>query len=171
MAYHEPRPYMTTDKIKVYGCSPEYGNPSGHSIFAGAMDTFVFLDVFYAQEDKSRPRTVAWKLCRGFWFIISVSLTFLICFARFYVGVHTLNQIVYGLSWGLWLAFYFHFCLRENVMRHIDTLTQKNEFHIQMCKSILVSTILAIVVFMSQVATFLIVDSIFQTDPLWLKRL
>ena len=51
MAYHEPRPYMTTEKIKVFGCSAEYGNPSGHSIFAAGMDTFVFLDVFYAQEN------------------------------------------------------------------------------------------------------------------------
>jgi hypothetical protein len=48
MAYHEPRPFMTTDSIKIFGCSPEYGNPSGHSIFAAAMDTFVFLDIFYA---------------------------------------------------------------------------------------------------------------------------
>jgi hypothetical protein len=48
MAYHEPRPFMTTDKINVFGCSAEYGNPSGHSLFAAAMDTFVFLDVFHA---------------------------------------------------------------------------------------------------------------------------
>jgi hypothetical protein len=48
MAYHEPRPFMVESAINVYGCSPEYGNPSGHSIFAAAMDTFIFLDVFYA---------------------------------------------------------------------------------------------------------------------------
>ncbi len=130
MAYHEPRPFMTTDKIKIYGCSSEYGNPSGHSIFAAAMDTFVFLDVFYAQEDKSLPRKALWKMCHWFWLFISISLTFLIAFARFYVGVHTLNQIVYGLTWGLWLSFYFHFCLREHVMSHIDTLTERNDAQI-----------------------------------------
>jgi len=125
MAYHEPRPYMTTDKIKVFGCSAEYGNPSGHSIFAAAMDTFVFLDVFYAQENSGQTRKAIEKLSYAFWLFISVSLTFLIGFARFYVGVHTLNQIVYGLCWGLWLAFFFHFVLREKIMGHIRDLTER----------------------------------------------
>jgi membrane-associated phospholipid phosphatase len=32
MAYHSPRPYMVSDDVQVYGCSTEFGHPSGHSI-------------------------------------------------------------------------------------------------------------------------------------------
>jgi hypothetical protein len=40
-----------------------------------------------------------------------------------------------------------------------------------MWKSILITSILAIIVFMSQIATFLIVDAVFKPDPMWLKRI
>ncbi len=62
-------------------------------------------------------------MCYSFWLLISISLTFLIGFARFYVGVHTINQILYGFSWGFWLAFFFHFVLREKIMLHVNQLT------------------------------------------------
>ena len=42
--------------------------------------------------------------------------------ARFYVGVHTINQIIYGWMWGLWIVFYFHFCLRVIAIDYIRSL-------------------------------------------------
>ncbi len=50
MAYHEPRPFMFSEKIEVYGCSAEYGNPSGHSIFAAAFNLFLYFDIFHSKE-------------------------------------------------------------------------------------------------------------------------
>lgn len=50
MAYHEPRPYFVDVDIQVYGCSAEYGNPSGHSLFAAAFAFFLFLDIFEAPD-------------------------------------------------------------------------------------------------------------------------
>ena len=35
---------MADDYLIPYGCSAEYGNPSGHSLQAGAFNTFFFLD-------------------------------------------------------------------------------------------------------------------------------
>jgi membrane-associated phospholipid phosphatase len=48
MAYHEPRPFMYSETIMPFGCSSEYGNPSGHSIFAAAINLFLYMDVFHA---------------------------------------------------------------------------------------------------------------------------
>lgn len=50
-------------------------------------------------------------------------------------------------------------------MNHIDTLTETNDVQIQNCKLALISTFFAIVIFMSQIATYLIVDAIFTPDP------
>lgn len=122
MAYHQPRPYMVNPAINVFGCDPEYGNPSGHSIFAAAFNIFFYLDVFHAQENENVVRGVSWKIGRGIAFFIVPSLTLLIGFARFYVGVHTLNQIVYGWLWGIWLGFYFHFCIREPTIAHVESI-------------------------------------------------
>lgn len=91
MAYHEARPFMVPNNvINVYGCSSEYGNPSGHSLFAAAFNIFFFLDIFHSgRYTYSKP--IYFSLL-----FLACAITFLIGFARFYVGVHTLNQIVYG---------------------------------------------------------------------------
>jgi membrane-associated phospholipid phosphatase len=108
MAYHEPRPFMVTSLIKVYGCTTEYGNPSGHALFASAGHFFIFLDVCHGRNSP-KFSTVLYSIL----LFLTGSLSFLIGFARFYVGVHTINQIVYGWCLGLWISFYFHICLRD----------------------------------------------------------
>lgn len=86
MAYHEPRPYMVSTAINVYGCTAEYGNPSGHSFFAAGGHLFIFLDVCHGR--KSHKFSTA---LYSIFLFLTVSLSFLVGFARFYVGVHTIN--------------------------------------------------------------------------------
>ena len=47
IGYHDPRPYMTDEKIEPIMCSHEFGNPSGHSQFAAAYALFTFLDFYH----------------------------------------------------------------------------------------------------------------------------
>jgi hypothetical protein len=82
---------MASAIIIPYGCSMECGNPSGHSMYAASFNFFVYLDVFHAQENVGKLRSGFWKLFQGFCFFIAIALSFLIGFARFYVGVHSLN--------------------------------------------------------------------------------
>jgi membrane-associated phospholipid phosphatase len=44
IGYHEPRPYMVWGDLTAIGCSHEYGQPSGHSLFSAGFAMFVFLD-------------------------------------------------------------------------------------------------------------------------------
>ena len=108
MAYHEPRPFFVDADIKVYGCSAEYGNPSGHSLFAAAFAFFLFLDIFESPHTKFKRWGLSY--CISLFFVLAY--TILIGFARLYVGVHTLNQVIYGWQLGIWISFYFHFALR-----------------------------------------------------------
>lgn len=101
---------------------------------------------------------------------MAVTLTFLIGLARFYVGVHTLNQIVYGWLWGLWLAFYFHFVLRETTLGHIKHLTCSDKLPTR-AKYFFLASLFAIGVFLSQIATYLIVEAVFTPDPFWLQMI
>ena len=45
MAYHNPRPYMVDDDIQVYGCSTEFGHPSGHTFGSSALIMTMLLDI------------------------------------------------------------------------------------------------------------------------------
>ncbi len=151
MAYHEPRPFMYTREIKVYGCSAEYGNPSGHSLFAAAFNFFFFLDICH-----SRARKVSNFVYFSLLFN-AVLLTVFIGFARFYVGVHTLNQIVYGWQLGLLLAFYFHFCLQDLIIRHITFILSKSPSKIPFFKYISMASVIAAISFISQILTYFLV--------------
>lgn len=44
MIYHSPRPYMVSDSVQVFGCSTEFGHPSGHSFTSMIFCIGVLLD-------------------------------------------------------------------------------------------------------------------------------
>ena len=51
MAYSEPRLFWVVKDIIPDECTAEYGNPSGHTLFAIGYPMFLYLDFF---EDKKR---------------------------------------------------------------------------------------------------------------------
>lgn len=119
MAYSEPRPFMVSKIIIPYGCSSEFGNPSGHALWATGFHWFLFLDICHASQGPKRS-----KLTYAILLFFTLALSFLIGFARWYVGVHTVNQIVYGWLIGLWIAFYLHFCIRDQIIHHVDSMLE-----------------------------------------------
>lgn len=87
IGYHEARPFMAFANSSAIGCSHEYGNPSGHSLFSAGFAIFLFLDFFGGAQKNGR-----------YWgFLVAANLYWLIMgFARIYQGVHTINQVFYG---------------------------------------------------------------------------
>lgn len=128
-----------------YKCSTEYGNLSGHSLFASSFNFFVFLDYFHGEyKDKAYSKIL--YFCMLF---LAFALAIVIGFSRIYLNAHTLNQVVYGWTFGFWLAFYFHFCLREPIMKHIEDISERKDYQIPYKKCILFSFIAFILVYMS----------------------
>ena len=41
-------------------------------------------------------------------------------YSRYIMGVHSLDQIVYGMSMGIWTALVMHFLVRDNLIQHIE---------------------------------------------------
>ena len=93
LAYHEPRPYMVDDAIVPIGCSHEYGNPSGHSLFVAGFFVFMFLDIIHG-EHKNKPVT---PLVYCLSLVGTIIIVLLMAYDRLYNGVHSINQIIYGL--------------------------------------------------------------------------
>ena len=45
---------------------------------------------------------------------------FTISFGRYVLGAHSLDQIIYGVSLGIWSGFTMHFLVRDNFISHIE---------------------------------------------------
>lgn len=113
ISYHSPRPYMVFEHVHTIGCSHEYANPSGHSMFSSSVPLFIFLDFM----GTAKPlRTLKWKATLS----AIIAFTGIMGFARIYQGMHTLDQIIYGWCLGVWFALFFHFCIREWMIDHVD---------------------------------------------------
>ena len=140
--------------INVYGCSAEYGNPSGHSLWAASFHFFVFLDLCHATNGPKRS-----NVFYGITLFFAVFFMFIIGFARFYEGVHSINQILYGWTIGLWIAFYLHFCFRDMIIDHIERLlSTKNNQKVPFVKLSLICGAIGVGAFLSQLLTYIFVE-------------
>jgi membrane-associated phospholipid phosphatase len=66
-----PRPSWASDEIQAWACDPDFGNPSGHSLTS--MTFASFSSNHYL-----------------------LFLAFLVGYSRMVLGVHSLNQVVFG---------------------------------------------------------------------------
>lgn len=113
MAYHSPRPYMVDDDVNVYGCATEFGHPSGHSLNSMTFCVVLFADFLATFPNSSNCA----KASVGIAAIITPLLT---GFSRLYNGDHTMDQILYGWTLGVWIAMFCHFCFRDFTIDHIN---------------------------------------------------
>ena len=71
------------------------------------------------------------KLGAWYWraiiFVIMLLFIATIAYSRMYLGVHSLNQVFYGLSLGLWFAFTSHFLIKERLMGLLQNLIDEKE--------------------------------------------
>lgn len=87
IAYHSPRPYMVDSDIKVFDCSTEYGNPSGHAMSASSLLLTVFLDHFFSDSSSNNSNIfVTLAALAG-----NIGSIFLVDYSRLYLGVHSLD--------------------------------------------------------------------------------
>ena len=159
IAYHDPRPYMTDNLINPYGCTNEYGNPSGHALLCSSFFSLLFLDNFHIKSNKCS------KLTYFLWFGLLISTIVTVSFSRLYLGMHTLNQVLYGALLGIWLAVYFHYCLRNFIISHTTNLMEgtDNVSNPRVFKqNFIVATFIMTMAILSQIVAFEFVSSVFE---------
>ena len=106
--YNNPRPYWVSTAISSENCEGGYGNPSGHAFSSSC----VYLTIWHITSDNEFFTKRYWL--RVIYLGITLILIFLIMFSRLYLGVHSLNQLLYGFLLGLslylliFLALEFH---------------------------------------------------------------
>jgi len=116
LAYHQARPYWVNTNIIAYSCSSQYGNPSGHSETSMGFALIMWLDYCRTQDSHW------WKKVVGFFVATSFGVS--IAYSRLFLGVHSLNQCLFGLLLGIWVAFTMEFCVRVHLDASVTLLTE-----------------------------------------------
>ena len=66
----------------------------------------------------------SWKLwyTRTMFFVVAVLFAATVGFSRIVLGVHSINQVIFGLQLGVWLACTSHFCIKDRLFANFDRL-------------------------------------------------
>ena len=88
--YAEPRLFWSTDSIEPLKCVPQYGQPSGHAMVGVGYTILVTLDSI-AVNSQYRSGQKASFLGGSLLFGLSIA------YSRTILGVHSWDQIIYGM--------------------------------------------------------------------------
>ena len=122
LAFHDPRPYMIQPDITPEKCSVGFGNPSGHSHASSEFAVVLFLDVFHGAQIGGSVERFFSKITYAVCLALAIFWAVTIPYTRFVMGVHSLDQIMFGSSLGVWSGLTMHFLVRDNLLRHVEKL-------------------------------------------------
>ena len=105
--YREERPYWINNKLFQGECQTGFGNPSGHS-FNSFYFYMTFSDLIVINLIRKKFHYFIEYLIYLIFFIWCA----LIAFSRLVMGVHSINQILYGSSFGFMIFITFSYIFR-----------------------------------------------------------
>ena len=164
---HQERPFWVSPDVQAFHCSGQYGNPSGHSFTCLGIPLILWLD--YNQKAMKEPQ---WKLGAWYWravaAVLALTFTGTIGYSRMFLGVHSLNQVLYGYSLGLWFALSVHFLVKDRLMSLIQKLVDVEETRLM--RLFLLSLMLFVAAFTLQIVNYAVVNE-FENPLLWRQQI
>ena len=107
LLYNDARPFWLNTILFQGKCETSYGNPSGHSLIAFY---FYLSFAYYLCKNNFMKYNKSIKI--GI-YITAFILSVLTAFSRLVLGVHSLDQVIYGSLFGI------AFCLKRIVIHHL----------------------------------------------------
>lgn len=104
--YGDPRPFWINTILFQGQCETSYGNPSGHSL----ISFYFYLSLSYyicmlesVKNNKTRKIIV---------YLIGIFVACLTAFSRLVLGVHAIDQVLYGGVVGIWMFILFAYIFK-----------------------------------------------------------
>eukprot|EP01022_Parablepharisma_sp_SALTPOND_P010012 TRINITY_DN1412_c0_g1_i4.p1 TRINITY_DN1412_c0_g1~~TRINITY_DN1412_c0_g1_i4.p1 ORF type:complete len:381 (+),score=-8.45 TRINITY_DN1412_c0_g1_i4:142-1284(+) len=151
IGYHQPRPYFVSDSIKAIECVLGYGHPSGHLVVVFSLYGTLWILLFVNNTEPIKPFfTAPWQKLLTMWvtFALIILLGLLTFFGRLYLGVHTFNQLLYGLTLGLWVAYVAGLVMPKHINRHLDyVIENKKQLTANVVELVILGIMIALILF------------------------
>ena len=95
--YGNSRPFMEKQELFKGICDGGFGNPSGHAL----ISFFIYLIlIHYIMNHKFFNEKIILKILL---ISILITLLLLVVFSRIILGIHSINQIIFGSLLGIWI--------------------------------------------------------------------
>ena len=108
-------------------------------------------------------------------FIAAIAFSLSIGYSRFVLGMHSMNQIVFGFFLGGWLAFSFHFLGYDPLFNNLKSMLAGEYFDLENKKRFFNTTVITFSVFaivmVIQIVNFLIVSPTFTAQLIWYQNI
>ena len=107
IVYMQERPLWMNDDIDIgsqHACG--YGNPSGHSLSSTCLYLSLWYIISQIIDDKVINKSIA-RTLKYIILLLCILIFIIIMISRLYLGVHSLNQIIFGslFGFGIFLLF------------------------------------------------------------------
>ena len=112
MAIHQPRPYWIPEgqvQMLEWTCYTEFGCPSGHSMMG--IIIFEYFLRFFARVHQCVHKYI------GFFYILILIMQITLMFSRVILGMHSLNQVLFGFMIGTYLTVPYYLFIEGFIMR------------------------------------------------------
>jgi len=110
--YHNGRPFWEEYDYPNYTCTTSFGNPSGHSLSSASFYLTLWMIL--------KNRKVNSRIIKCLTLIVTLLLIFLIILSRLYLGVHSLNQVIFGFTIGIGLFLFHEYIIRLYYLSNED---------------------------------------------------
>ena len=116
LSFQSPRPFW--NNISVFGkCNNGFGNPSAHSFTTISIYSSLCHVIISNNKDNF--------LLKYILIFLTVFISIITCFSRIILGVHSIDQVIFGSISGLILYFYFFFIYIKNNIKKEKNYVQE----------------------------------------------
>ena len=136
--YAEKRPYWVTDDINSTHCMLGFGNPSGHMLNTTYFWLTLYLHCYHEVGVKAARMSV---FCTAYIIkmaatCIGISLIIFMAFSRVYLGVHSINEVIFGTILGATFSLIGHYKIKPLFLAMPELLyfdSEGSKYRVTLC--------------------------------------
>ena len=116
LSFQSPRPFW--NNISIFGkCNNGFGNPSAHSFTTISIYSSICHVIISNNKNNFILKVIL--------IFLTVFISIITCFSRIILGVHSIDQVIFGSISGLILYYYFFFVYTENNIKKEKNYVQE----------------------------------------------